>query len=1192
MAEATLDKDWHAAWQRVHTPAAAAPPPTDPAAGDNFDVGDYVADAGKGVLAGTEGFFKGLGKLGDDLVETLGGDLVSDDSIWENQIKTKTWAGGLTDGVTQFLWGFVPVMGVVGKVGKIAQVGKLGKAGLAMAAGGITDFVAYQEHEERLSNLVQQHPALANPITEYLAADKDDGWVEGRFKNALEGLGLGVMVDATFKAVRGMKGMAAAKIAKDQAAFQKAADEAASSVGETLKKTEAGDDAATAAPDAKAPKGKMPKVEPGKRPIDSVSAPDDIVKKIKDHVTNSGRPLEESIEDAVKTHLNLARLDTPDKVKDALIAVVRAGDELVQSKVGGVQSLASVKEAAEELAGKMGLNPELFAKVATDEANIAGMGTRLVTYRIARNSLGEELTNLARRLDGGEGVGDAAAPAAVNYAEAVEAAGIKTLSGPWSKGAKVPLAEVPPEKLQKAYEKLVELGKIKPAAVASEGDNVPLLNRIGDLSKLFVNLHTSLQVIQTEGARIPSFGRVLAGTRELDYDKMYTVLRDTLSGQQGGKAKAKLLKALVAADGDAKAVDGVLEFFGGAGRKALSIHNEFWVNMILSGTKTNMTNLLSNLTQTFLMPAERMVGGMFALDGEMVKSGGRMYMNLVASALDILNLGNISAKMNEGAGGSSLGRAWSTLWNEQPIIDTLKKTEGGPAFTSANLGLDGKPFAWAFDYVGKIIRMPTRLLTGADELFKQVNYRAYLREQAFREASARGLAGDEIARFVTDRVRHGGFDSAGRATNTMALSYARQATFTEELLNGTLGASMQQMVLKHPGLRLFAPFIKTPTNIFRRFVQYTPGLNHLQGEYRRMYNSADPVERASARGRMALGGMLWGVATATAASGKITGGGPSNKGERDALLATGWRPYSLVFKGDDGTKRYYEFRRLDPFAMVLGMAGDFAEMSGSLEDGDNDGLASALTMALAKNLTSKTYLTGLTEIVNVLSQPDRHAERWVRARVASYVPNLSSSVNDDEYLRDARSVMDAVRRKIPGLSDDLPPRRNLLGEAINAPAGWAPFGMEGTHAARMLSPVGYSKQVSDPVKEEIAKLSHGFRLPAAKYKGLTLSEFKNAAGRDAYDYLQERTGQTKLGGKTLAQALEKLIASPRYQSLPPPGGRDDQTNERVREVQRVLADYRDRAMSETLKEFPQISLNLRELERSRHTHPLLQKLAG
>ena len=74
-----------------------------------------------------------------------------------------------------------------------------------MAAGAIADFSMFQAQEERLSNLIETFPSLNNPISEYLAADADDGEIEGRLKNTLEGLALGGVVDGLIAGVRAIK---------------------------------------------------------------------------------------------------------------------------------------------------------------------------------------------------------------------------------------------------------------------------------------------------------------------------------------------------------------------------------------------------------------------------------------------------------------------------------------------------------------------------------------------------------------------------------------------------------------------------------------------------------------------------------------------------------------------------------------------------------------------------------------------------------------------------------------------------------------------------------------------------------------------------------------------------------------------------------------------------------------------------
>ena len=112
-----------------------------------------------------------------------------------NVRQPKSMAGDLARGVFRFLIPF----GVIGRMGKAAGlVGRAtstaGKFAEASAVGVATDFIAFGEHEKRLSDLIESHPELSNPVTRYLKSKLDDGVAEGRFKNALEGLLLGTTI--------------------------------------------------------------------------------------------------------------------------------------------------------------------------------------------------------------------------------------------------------------------------------------------------------------------------------------------------------------------------------------------------------------------------------------------------------------------------------------------------------------------------------------------------------------------------------------------------------------------------------------------------------------------------------------------------------------------------------------------------------------------------------------------------------------------------------------------------------------------------------------------------------------------------------------------------------------------------------------------------------------------------------------
>lgn len=98
-----------------------------------------------------------------------------------------------------------------------ASFPKAMKVARPMIQGAIADFSAFDGHEARLSNLIESVPALQNPVSEYLAASEDDSELEGRFKNAVEGLGVGVAADGLFKCLSAVKAARKARrIAKEE----------------------------------------------------------------------------------------------------------------------------------------------------------------------------------------------------------------------------------------------------------------------------------------------------------------------------------------------------------------------------------------------------------------------------------------------------------------------------------------------------------------------------------------------------------------------------------------------------------------------------------------------------------------------------------------------------------------------------------------------------------------------------------------------------------------------------------------------------------------------------------------------------------------------------------------------------------------------------------------------------------------
>lgn len=112
----------------------------------------------------------------------------------------QTGPGTVGRGIVQFLTGFFPVLRAVQGVSKAKSLGgRLFESELSAILAGQA---VLDPHQERLSNLVQEFPALQNPVTEFLAADPEDTEVEARLKMALEDLGLGGVIGSFTESLR------------------------------------------------------------------------------------------------------------------------------------------------------------------------------------------------------------------------------------------------------------------------------------------------------------------------------------------------------------------------------------------------------------------------------------------------------------------------------------------------------------------------------------------------------------------------------------------------------------------------------------------------------------------------------------------------------------------------------------------------------------------------------------------------------------------------------------------------------------------------------------------------------------------------------------------------------------------------------------------------------------------------------
>jgi len=669
------------------------------------------------------------------------------------------------------------------------------------------------------------------------------------------------------------------------------------------------------------------------------------------------------------------------------------------------------------------------------------------------------------------------------------------------------------------------------------------------------------------------------------------------------------------------------------GSKMLRIFNEYWLNSLLSGGRTQAVNLMSNMMIAVYRPIEAMMGSTLAsATGDSAQSVAQssVFRTFSNELFGLTTAFSDSMKFAQKAfrsGDQFIDPRHGTL-------DTLRPGEFNE-ISAESFGADpDSALGAATSWLGKLVNLPTQLLGASDELSKQLNYRSTFRAGLMEQAMKNGLPAEQAARQAHDvmervlidgqaysarNLQKAGFEDASKKglvgdaaiahaseyrkvhgdksyveLHERALGVAREATFTTPLRPGSLSKRLQEAVISHPILRLIMPFVRTPVNIaiwagqrmdvpgaveaYRRTRFPESKFPALRGEHSKMLRqltSENPRDRAEATGRMMSGIGAMTFFGMQAANGRLTGRGPSDPEQRRLLENNGWLPYAVKVN-IDGKDRYIQYARLDPYATLVGMFADIADF-GRYAAEEDQGAVEQLVMgsltAAANNFTNKTYLTGLSRFVEVLQQPDQKVDGWLRSFAGSVVPAaLSQSLpifEGQSVLKDVNGIYEAVASRIPGLSADLAPVRNILGEPVHKARSVG--GEETGGIGDFFVPVAFRTVNDKLIDAELVRLKHGFTPPKKGRLGLNLTDIRNTPkGQSAYDRWSQLHGIVKVRGKTLRVTLRELIRSREYQRLTPDTTQGLESP-RISEVNRVIQRYRAEAWNTLLREFPQLA---------------------
>ncbi len=457
--------------------------------------------------------------------------------------------------------------------------------------------------------------------------------------------------------------------------------------------------------------------------------------------------------------------------------------------------------------------------------------------------------------------------------------------------------------------------------------------------------------------------------------------------------------------------------------------------------------------------------------------------------------------------------------------------------------------------------------------------------EAYKEGKYVNKDGQAMTREVAEK------GESRTVMGAAALKFARENTFTDDLdektVFGVMAKHLNQLKMNPATsfISFIVPFVRTPTNILKFALDRTPvGVapraligdggrfigKHLMGiqtQYKSAFLSKDPAIKAQAAGQLATAVGMGSTLMYYLGTNQefFTGAGPQDADRRKALQMGGWQPYSVKV-GD----KYYSYQRADPMSTVLGLYVDMFE-AWKYHDVDEDVmsyLSGVMMLSFINNIANKSFLQGIDNMLQVLSDPIGSTTKAGGDIAAGFVPNYFQQIKNIETtreLKEARTMWDRIIKRTP-YSDELMPKRNALGETITVDN--PPYGLG------VISPV-YIRNVSDdPLDQEIARLNKGFSVPKAKLmNAFDMRQSRNEEGQTAYDRYQQLTSEVELNGRSLRKALSDLMKTPYYKSLEEGTSVDLGKGiqpPRVRAMQKLITRYRRFAKSKMLKEFPEL----------------------
>ena len=329
--------------------------------------------------------------------------------------------------------------------------------------------------------------------------------------------------------------------------------------------------------------------------------------------------------------------------------------------------------------------------------------------------------------------------------------------------------------------------------------------------------------------------------------------------------------------------------------------------------------------------------------------------------------------------------------------------------------------------IGHVLETPSRVIAGIHTVFYSMNYEREIARRAFRQAANEGLTGSDFSTRVAQLTQDPPAEMIQAAHDE-----ALETVLMRRAPYGTRQSKLQEVVNSSLPLKIIMPFMQIGVNILNEGVIKTTPIGVIASQTVRdnLAGRNGEVARSQQYARIMVGSGIALAVAGAANQGIITGGGPSNWRERALKEATGWKAYSIRI-GDT----YIPYRKyLGPLGTLVGAMANTYDVAHLAAQGEVDKAVGAAVMGFSEVVADETWMAGIANFVDAMRHWDVQGGKYMKNLALDFVPfsvggqQVARLV--DPYQREVHSWTDALRNKLPGLSQGLYPQRDWTGEPI------------------------------------------------------------------------------------------------------------------------------------------------------------------